>query len=1119
MSGCRRGARPATGMLDLRFIFRKSRPMPNELAKAYDPSANEPAIYRRWLDARAFAAVPDRRERRYVIMMPLPNVTGALHMGHAMDNIMQDLLIRWHRMMGDNTLWLPGTDHAGIATQAVVEKRLYELEGKTRHDIGREALVARIWAWKDQYQQRIIEQQQSMGCSCDWSRQRFTMDAVCARAVRHTFFDMFRDGLIYRGSRLVNWDCLLQTAVSDDEIVRETIQGHFWHLRYPVIEPKPGEPSHVVVATTRPETMLGDTAVACHPDPAGELTRVIEEARRQLALAPRKERAVIEAEIAGLETRRETHLPTLLRLVEMARDGREVLLPLQDRPIPLICDVWAKPELGSGCVKITPAHDANDYDVWTRHKDRIDIINILNPDGTLNENAGAYRGMDRFEARDRVVEDLEARGLLEAVEDHAVEVGHSDRSKTPIEPYLSRQWFVRMGDVEGGIVCGRDTPNEFRAPGLAQAAMDAVQGDWRSPTGRKTMFHPEPERYAATYLSWLAEKRDWCISRQLWWGHRIPVWALSADAGKLREVEPTLREIAARPDACVSCVLADGARAEPGEAVRRLAGPGAAESVEVLVCLLDGKAERELAERLRDAGLVQDPDVLDTWFSSAIWPHSTLGWPDPATAEVESGQSPLGGDADHPDCLSYYYPGSCLVTARDIITLWVARMLVTGFYNLGDVPFTDVFIHANIQDGKGERMSKSKGNGIDPEDIIDRYGADAMRYVLCDMQTGTQDIRLPVQAISPYTGEMVDLATAEHGRSIFTYLCPKTGKEFDVLGTMPDVPAAKLVSERFEVGQHFCNKLWNAARFALMNLEGVAFEPRRLTDLEDEDRWILSRLSRAIAAVDGHLADYNPSGAIGAAREFFWSELCDWYLELVKPRMRDASSAPLARQVLSFVLDQVLRLLHPFVPFITEALWEKLNEQAPRRGIERALPEVELLIQAPWPEPVAAWENAALENDFDFLRDAIRAIRDVRSKHGVPPSKKLGARIRLPRASGETWNLSLSKPHAEGAIRLMSGLESLEISAEATRPAAAAAAVVRDAEVYVSGVVDVAQEKIRLARQKEKVVGQIDSARQRLANPDFVGRAKAEVVARERDRLRNLEAELTGVEANLAALE
>ncbi|WP_143310141.1 class I tRNA ligase family protein, partial [Candidatus Entotheonella palauensis] len=608
--------------------------MSSELPKQYEPASIEAQIFQQWLDAKAFAAFPDEVPKPYVIMMPLPNVTGALHMGHAMDNVMQDLLIRWHRMQGDNALWMAGTDHAGIATQAVVEKRLFELEGQTRHDVGREGLVGRIWEWKEQYQRRIVQQQQSMGCSCDWDRQRFTMDAVCARAVRRTFFNMFRDGLIFRGNRLVNWDCQLQTAVADDEIVYDTVQGHFYYLRYPVIDPQPGEPTHVVVATTRPETMLGDTAVACHPDPAGALDNAIAEARERLSRAATRDREALAEEAERLESRRQTHLPTLLKFAGMARDGRQVRLPLLDRTMPLIMDTWAKPELGSGCVKITPAHDPNDYDVWTRHQDEIDRINILNEDGTLNANAGPYAGLDRFVARGQVVADLESQDLLEGKEARDIEVGHSDRSKTVIEPYLSKQWFVRMGDVPGGVVCGRGTPHEFVAPGLAQAAIDAAQGEWRSATGRHVAFHPDPVRYGNTYIQWLAEKRDWCISRQLWWGHRIPIWAATFSQGEpLPQLLAALEPYLGRDDIFGWVTLADGSSYPLPVEAKRLAG----DEIEILVCLRDIDTDAELEATLEDLGLVHDPDVLDTWFSSGVWPHSTLGWPDPETAQVDAG--------------------------------------------------------------------------------------------------------------------------------------------------------------------------------------------------------------------------------------------------------------------------------------------------------------------------------------------------------------------------------------------------------------------------------------------------------------------------------------------------
>ena len=1085
--------------------------MTQDIPKQYDPAAVEKPIYRRWLEAKAFAAVPDARgeDRRYVIMMPLPNVTGALHMGHAMDNMMQDLLVRWHRMAGDNTLWMPGTDHAGIATQAVIEKRLYELEGKTRHDIGRDGLVRRIMAWKDEYRQRIIEQQGEMGCSCDWDRQRFTMDSVCTRAVREAFFRLFRDGLIYRGDRLVNWDCQLQTAVSDDEIVYEKVQGHFWHVTYPVIDPRPGEPEFVTVATTRPETMLGDTAVAVHPDPAGELDRLIAELPAKIAAASQKDRAELEKELAELQRRRVELAPLLVKLRDMARDGRKVRLPLLDRPLPLILDAWAQPGLGTGCVKITPGHDPNDYEVWKRHRGEIGLVNILNPDGTLNANAGPYAGQDRFEARRRVVADLEAGGRLALVEDREIEIGHSDRSKTPIEPYFSKQWFVRMGDIEGGIRCGAGTKKEFRARGLAQVAIDAAGPDFRSPSGRRLEFHPDGERYRGTYINWLSEKRDWCISRQLWWGHRIPIWHGTFDAAAIPGL---VKKLPAAPadvfQAWITDAEGDARRLDEAAAL----SPGA---YDVLVCLRDAEAEERFAAAVEAAGLGRDPDVLDTWFSSALWPFSTLGWPDPATAGIDPGQTPLGAVNEFGDALGYYYPGSCLVTARDIITLWVVRMLVMGLYLLGDVPFTDCFIHANIQDGKGERMSKSKGNGIDPVDIIDKYGADAMRYVLCDMQTGTQDIRLPVQAVSPFTGKLIELATAKHGRTIFTYLDPETGKEFDVLGTIEGLPVAKVTSERFEVGRGFCTKLWNAARFALMSLRerpAGTFRLFRFEELELEDRWVLVRLRRAVEGVTRALGDYNPSLAIGTAREFFWTEFCDWYLELVKPRLRDERYDERAAAVLACVLDQVLRLFHPFVPFITEELWANLGRLHPRRGVDVELAGGELLIGAAWPRPVPAWNDPATLADFDALQGVVRAIRNGRAGANCPPSKKLAAIVLASGGEAETV-----RRVAPGISRL-ANLSSLEVEAAFERPKTAIKVVHGGLEIYLLDVVDIEAERKRLEGTLGKRRAELEQTERKLANKGFVDRAPAEVVAEERRRRDASLREIEILERSLADL-
>ncbi len=1062
-------------------------------------------IYQRWLESGAMRGIPDERENRYVIMMPLPNVTGALHMGHAMDNVMQDLLIRWHRMKGDNTLWMPGTDHAGIATQAVVEKRLFELEGKTRHDIGRDALVERIWRWKDEFQARIIEQQQAMGCSCDWTVYRFTMDAVCARAVREAFFRLFQDGLIYRGNRLVNWDCHLQTAVSDDEIVRKTVHSHFWHIRYPFMDAAPGEPAWVTVATTRPETMLGDTAVAVHPDPERVLDASIEDLEARLATAPEKERPDLEAERDRLRLRRSTHIPKLIQLAAMARDGRTLRLPLLGREIPLILDEWARPELGSGCVKITPAHDPNDYDVWLRHKHEIDIINVLNPDGTYNAHAGPYAGHDRMVVRDRVVADLEAQGLIEKIEDHELELGHSDRSKTPIEPYLSRQWFISMGDRPDGVLFGRGTANAFTAPGLAQAAIDVASGRWRTASGRALAFHPDPERYAGTYTAWLAEKRDWCISRQLWWGHRIPIWHGTISRERLEAVSRLAFE--EEQEGLWTWVADEDGKLTCPRDVRG-GGP-----FQVLACIRRESDESRLAPLLEAAGLEQDPDVLDTWFSSALWPFSTLGWPDPDTARVDPGQTPLGPQDGTPSFLDYYYPGSCLVTARDIITLWVARMQLMGLYLLGDVPFTDCFIHANIQDGKGERMSKSKGNGIDPLDIIDEYGVDAMRYVLCDMQTGTQDIKLPVQAISPYTGERIDLATARHGRTIFTYIDPANGKEFDVLGTIDDLPRARVTSDRFEVGQLFCTKLWNAARFALINLGRHTFRPLASEELRPEDRWILSRLAGAVGKVTRALEAYDPAGALATAREFFWGDLCDWYLELVKPRLKEDGGAYAARAVLSVCMDHVLRLFHPFVPFITEALWEKLGEQAPVRGLREPLPACDLLMSATWPEVEASWVDESVEQEVAAVQDVVRAIRDLRAQYQVPSSRQVDAAIQ---AHGEALARIEKLSHL---VARMAGVRALTCGPEVDRPRLSAVAVCGDVEIHVAGVIDVEKERIRLTRQRDKIEKELQRIGKKLANEKFLEKAPADIVNKERARHAELRGQLELVGASLRAFE
>ncbi len=979
----------------------------DDLPTTYDPRNVEPDVNRLWVEGHHFHAEPaGGQDRTYTIVIPPPNVTGALHGGHALNNTLQDILIRWHRMRGFNTLWMPGTDHAGIATQAVVEKRIFETEKKSRHDLGRDELVRRIWQWKEQYGNRIIEQLKLMGCSCDWERTRFTLDDTCARAVRHMFFKLFKDGLIVRGKRLVNWDTHLQTAVADDEVYHETVKGNLWHIRYPLKNPlvqnrdgRDVQISFLAVATTRPEPMVGDTAAAVHPED------------------PRWQPLI----------------------------GKTVILPLLDKEIPVIADpILVDREFGSGCVKVTPAHDPNDYACGQRNG--LPMVNILTPDGKINENGGPYAGLDRYAARKQVVEDLQEQGLIERIEDHESDVGHSDRSKSPIEPYLSDQWFVRMGDLD------REEASRIEglhgSAGLAQLAMDMVceqehaSAEERQACGKVHFF---PARYAKTYLDWLGEKRDWCISRQLWWGHRIPIWY------------------------CETCTEQDLERAFDGRGD--------------VVWQRDEAAGRWLlcadqvdltADAIPGHQLTQDSDVLDTWFSSALWPHSTLGWPED-TAELRR-----------------YYPGSVLSTAREIITLWVARMVLTGMYNLGKVPFHDVYIHAVIQDGQGRPFKKTLGNGFDPVDIIDVYGADALRYTMASLTTETQDIRMPMKAVK-----------LEDGRELQS-------------------------SERFELGRNFCNKLWNAARFAFMNLDT---KPEQLfsgpivlkapAPLPIEDRWILARVSRACVEVQDALASFQFSRALTCARDFFWDALCDWYLELVKSRVREDRQADEARQVLAFALDQSLRLLHPFVPFITERLWRQLHELVPQRGgLLELLGLVKLdagrpLIVSAYP-PVDGWpalDNPQVEAIFTDLQTATRAVRDIRQTQNVPPRQAVDVTIRVPDSRVE------SLKHEAHVIRHLANVGGLTIGQDAPKPAGAATLVIGDMQIYVAGVIDPAAERTRLQKELENLEKQINGLTGKLSNDSFVGRAPADVVQRERDRLADLQTRCDTVLRTIAELE
>src|SRR5262245_35791482 len=930
--------------------------MATELPKAYDPKEAQAKWLAFWDRKNYGHSEPDGR-KPYSIVIPPPNVTGALHMGHALNNTLQDVLIRWRRMQGYNAEWMPGTDHAGIATQSVVERRIWAEAKKTRRDLGREDLVRRIWLWKNQYEQRILGQLKQMGCSCDWPRHAFTLDEPRSRAVRETFFRMFRDGYIFRGRRLVNWDTQLQTSVADDETYTEDVKGGFWTFKYPV---KGMPDTFIRFSTTRPETMLGDTAVCLHPNDD-----------------------------------RYKHLI-----------GKTVTIPLVDREIPIIADgLLADPELGTGAVKVTPAHDPNDYACYTRHPE-IGIINILNPDGAINENGKHYQGLDRYKARDRIVNDMEAMGFYEGKEDRVIPLKYSDRSKTPIEPYLSDQWFVKMGDRDDG------------KPGLAQMAMDAVT------SGRVKFF---PERYAKSYLDWLGEKRDWCISRQLWWGHRIPVWYAYCPEAELK------RAFAGRADVCWRLDEENG---------------------RWLVCGLTDLPADALGPKYP---LEQDADVLDTWFSSMLWPHSTFGWPEP-TAE-----------------LKYYYPTSVLVTSRDIISLWVARMVLSGLYNVGDVPFRHVYITPKILDGFGETMSKSKGNGVDPLDIIDLYGTDALRFQMTFLTTENQDSRLPVVNVCPHCDffvpmkrENVDPDPEKRPRKV---TCPNCKKPFRPGGPWPaddpQLPTAKQASKDFEVGRNFANKLWNAARFLLLNLEGYTPAALRVEELPIEDRWILSRLATTTSAVTAQLDAYHFSDVARTLYDFTWSEFCDWYVEMSKGRLREGEPGalapggrPLAQRVLAGVLDAILRLVQPIMPFVAESIWQVLNEAAFERGLPGPEPAAESVVIAAWPEFPKAWQDGAMEQRMARMQDLVRAVREVRNRYSLD---KTPLEVFVRCSESVAADFQALTPF----ITQLAGVSRLECGPHMHKPPQAASHIHPDFEAYVGlrGLIDPAAETKRGEKQ------------------------------------------------------
>ncbi|WP_406677890.1 valine--tRNA ligase [Moorella sp. ACPs] len=876
------------------------------LDKVYDPKAVEEKWYRYWTEAGYFRGpLPAAGQQPFSIVMPPPNVTGSLHLGHALDNTLQDILTRWHRMRGDATLWVPGTDHAGIATQARVEEELAK-EGLSKYDLGREKFLERVWAWKNEYGNRITRQLRLLGTSCDWSRERFTMDEGCSRAVREVFVRLYEKGLIYRGNYIINWCPRCQTTISDIEVEHEEEDGRLWYIRYPFKDGDGG----ITVATTRPETMLGDTAVAVNPE-------------------DERYRDVI---------------------------GKTLILPLVNREIPLIADSYVDPSFGTGAVKITPAHDPNDFEVAARHN--LPAITVIGKDAVMTEEAGPYAGMDRYACREKIVNDLKTSGFLVKVEDHTHAVGHCYRCGTVIEPLVSPQWFVRM------------------APLAAPAIQAAKEG--------KVRFIPE--RFTKIYLNWLENIRDWCISRQLWWGHRIPVWY------------------------CQQC----------GEEICAVEDP-----VECPAC--------------GSTALEQDPDVLDTWFSSALWPFSTLGWPE-----------------DTPE-LKTFYPTSVLVTGRDIIFFWVARMLFMGLEFMGQVPFREVLIHGLVLDAQGRKMSKSLGNGVDPMEVIEKYGADCLRFMLVTGNTPGNDLRFH--------------------------------------------------PERLEGTRNFTNKIWNAARFALLNLEDFKPVPLEAKELALPDRWILSRLNRLIREVTEGLEAYEIGEVARLLYDFFWGEFCDWYIELIKPRLygKDQKARQVAQGVLVEVLGKSLQLLHPFMPFITEEIWQHLPGKR------------ESIMISSWPRALPERDDDDAEKAMELVMAVIRAIRNLRSEMNVPPGRPAEV-ILVAEAEEDRQILQQASLYLE----VLAAASPVQVKAALSQPPTrAATAVTGGVQVFLplAGLIDLEKEQARLEKELKNTRAELEKVEKKLARVDFRTKAPAVIVAKEEARAAELKSKITALSQRLSFLK
>jgi valyl-tRNA synthetase len=914
--------------------------------KTYSPADIEQRWYAQWEASGAFAPRTDPSAPAYCIMIPPPNVTGTLHMGHAFQDTIMDALTRYHRMRGEAALWQPGMDHAGIATQMLVERQL-NAEGRKRTDLSREQFIERVWQWKRQSGGTIAQQLRRLGASVDWSRDRFTMDPDLSAAVTEVFVRLYEQQLIYRGQRLVNWDPVLRTALSDLEVLSEEEPGSLWYLRYPLSDGS----GAVVVATTRPETMIGDAAVAVHPDD-----------------------------------------PRYRHLI-----GKSVQLPLTGREIPIIADDYVDPEFGTGSVKITPAHDFNDYAVGLRHS--LPLINVLTPDARLNDAAPAdLRGLDRLSARARIVEQLGAAGLIERIDAHRIMVPRGDRSGAVIEPYLTDQWYVKVGP-------------------LAAPAIAAVE------SGRVRFV---PANWDKTYFQWMHNIQDWCISRQLWWGHRIPAWY--DEAGNI-------------------FVARDAA----------------------------GAAAQARAHHGREVALRQDEDVLDTWFSAALWPFSTLGWPAPDPA------------------LARFYPSNVLVTGFDIIFFWVARMIMMGLNFMGEVPFREVYVHGLIRDADGQKMSKSKGNIIDPLDIVDGIGLEPL---VAKRTSGL---------LQPHLAPGIEAATRkQYPQGIAAYGTDALRFTFASLATHSrDI---RFDMQRVAGYRNFCNKLWNAARFGMMTAEQSAPAADAAPEYSAADRWIRSRLAAALRAVDGAFRDYRFDFAAAALYDFTWHEYCDWYLELVKPVLQDPGSAAGlqrgARLTLLSVLEALLRALHPLMPFITEEIWQRVAPLVPGAHSSTSV------MLAPWPQSTDFAADARAEHEIGWLMRVVLGVRQIRGEMDISPARKLP--LLLQNAGAE--DVELAQRHRALLIRL-AGVEPPQTVAPGTNPPPAAAAIVGELTLLVpmAGLIDPAAEHARLTRKIKKTREEIARAQAKLGNDKFVGSAPAAVVAQERERLASFEQSLAGL--------